>query len=146
MLSKLNTALDTKIFDKKNWKLHQKIKVESLSLLQEQSATCKWTSNWIIWLQNDPITIQKVQLTNVQNTFQENLKEDIQNIKSSTKMLVFADKSTNFYDLSRDHYEKLLHGNITQTYKKAGPQAKKNINKESKKFVKSLNLVEKMEC
>ena len=146
MLSKLNTALNTKIFDEKNWKLHQKIKVESLSLLQEQSATCKWTSNWIIWLQNDPITIQKVQLTNVQNTFQENLKEDIQNIKSSTKMLVFADKSTNFYDLSRDHYEKLLHGNITQTYKKAGPQAKKNINKESKKFVKSLNLVEKMEC
>ena len=61
-------------------------------------------------------------------------------------MLVFADKSTNFYDLSCDHYEKLLHGNITQTYKKAGPQAKKNINKESKKFVKSLNLVEKMEC
>ena len=58
--------------------------------------------------------IQKVEFTHVQNTFQENLKKDIQNIKSLTKMLVFADKSTNLYDLSRDHYDKLLHDNITQ--------------------------------
>ena len=63
-------------------------------------------------------------------------KKDIQNIKSSTKMLVFAGKSRNLYDLSRDHYEKSLHDNITQTYKKAGPQAKKNIDNGIKKICK----------
>ena len=64
----------------------------------------------------DPI--QKVEFTNVQNTFQKKLKKDIQSNKSSNNMLVFADKSTNLYELSRDNYEKLLHDNITQTYQK----------------------------
>ena len=59
--------------------------------------------------------IQKVEFTNVQNTFQQKLRKDVQSIKSSNNMLVFADKSTNLYELSRDHYEKLLHDNITQT-------------------------------
>ena len=59
--------------------------------------------------------IQKVEFTNVQNTFQQKLKKDIQSIKSSNNMLIFADKSTNLYELSRDQYEKLLYDNITQT-------------------------------
>ena len=60
-------------------------------------------------------------------------------------MLVFADKSTNIYKLSRDHYEKLLHDNITQTYQKTCYQTKK-IDREAKKFAKSLGLDERMEC
>ena len=59
--------------------------------------------------------IQKVEFTNVQNTFQQKLKKDVESIKSSNNMLIFADKSTNLYELSRDQYEKLLHDNITQT-------------------------------
>ena len=59
--------------------------------------------------------IQKVEFTNVQNTFQQKLKNDVHSIKSSNYMLVFADKSTNLYELSRDHYKKLLHDSITQT-------------------------------
>ena len=47
---------------------------------------------------------QKVEFTNVQNTFQQKLKKDVQSIKSSNNMLVYADKSTNLYELSRDHY------------------------------------------
>ena len=62
--------------------------------------------------------IQKVEFTNVQNTFQPKLKKDAQSIKSSNNMLVFADESTNLYELSRDLYEKLLQDNITQTYQK----------------------------
>ena len=42
-------------------------------------------------------------------------------------MLVFADKSTNLYEVSREHYEKLLQDNITQTYKRASPAAKKKL-------------------
>ena len=44
--------------------------------------------------------IQKVEFTNVQNTFQQKFKKDNQSIKSSNNMLVFADKSTNIYELS----------------------------------------------
>ena len=61
-------------------------------------------------------------------------------------MLLFADKSTNLYELSRDHYENLLHDNITQTYQKTRYQTKKKIDREAKKFAKSLGLDERMEC
>ena len=61
-------------------------------------------------------------------------------------MLVFADKSSNLYELSGDHCEKLLHDNITQTYQKTCYQTKKKIVREAKKFAKPLGLDERMEC
>ena len=90
--------------------------------------------------------IQKVEFTNVQNTFQQKLKNGVHSIKSSNNMLVFADKSTNLYELSRNHYEKLLHDSITQTYQETRYQTKKKIDREAKKFAKSLSLDERMEC
>ena len=90
--------------------------------------------------------IQKVEFTNVQNTFQQKLKNDVHSIKPSINMLVFADKSPNLYELSRNHNEKLLHDSITQTYQKTRYQTKDKTDKEAKKFAKSLNLNERMEC
>ena len=90
--------------------------------------------------------IQKVEFTNVQNTFQQKLKNGVHSIKSSSNTLVFADKITNLYELSQDHYEKLLHNNITQTYQKMCYQTKKKTDREAKKFAKSLNLDKRMEC
>ena len=60
-------------------------------------------------------------------------------------MLVFADKSTNLYELSRDNYQKLLHGNITQTYKKAPKDAKGDIDRKTKSFAKTLKIEDRME-
>ena len=59
-------------------------------------------------------------------------------------MLVFADKSTNLDELSRDHFLKLLQNNITQIYQKTRNQTKKKIDREAKKFAKSLGLDERM--
>ena len=61
-------------------------------------------------------------------------------------MLVFADKSTNLYEVSREHYAKLLHDNIMQTYNRASPGGKRKIDKESKKFAKHLGIDDIMEC
>ena len=58
-------------------------------------------------------------------------------------MLVFADKSTRLYELSRDYYEKLLQDNITQTYQETRYQTKKKTDREAKKFAKSLGLDER---
>ena len=90
--------------------------------------------------------IQEVEFTNVQNTFQQKLKKDVQSIKSSNDMLVFTYKSTNLYELSRDYYEKLLHDNITQRYQKMYYPTKSKTDREPKKFAKSLDLDERMEC
>ena len=61
-------------------------------------------------------------------------------------MLVFADKSINLYELSRENYQKLLHDNITQTCKKAPKNAKQDIDKKTKSFAKTPKIEDKMEC
>ena len=61
-------------------------------------------------------------------------------------MLVVADKNTNLYDILRNHYEKFLHDNATQIYKKAITKTKSNMKNESNKFAKSVDLDERMEC
>ena len=40
----------------------------------------------------------------------------------------------------------LLNNNITKTYRKTNSNAKRHINKETKKLSKELNLQDKMEC
>ena len=60
--------------------------------------------------------------------------------------MVFADKTNNTYELTRDKYNKLLHDNITKSYQKAEPAVKKSIDQEAKRLAKSINLENKMEC
>ena len=78
--------------------------------------------------------IQSKEFKTVRNEFLNKLQKDVENIRSSKYMLVFADKSTNIYEVSREHCEKLLHDSITQTYKRATPGTKRKIDKESKQF------------
>ena len=78
--------------------------------------------------------IRNVEFTNIRNEFLDHLNRDIESIQSSKKVLVFADKSTNLYVLSRENYQKLLHDNITQTYKKARKNAKRDIDRKTKSF------------
>ena len=60
-------------------------------------------------------------------------------------MLVFADKTTNLYEMSSDEYRKLLNDNITKTYQKSNVTAKNMIDMQSKSLAKSLNLDTRME-
>ena len=90
--------------------------------------------------------IRNIEFINVRNEFQDKLRQDLENIQSSKNILAFADESTNLYELYKESYEKLLHDNITQTYKKAPVNTKRKIDRESKKFAKTLSLDDKMEC
>ena len=80
------------------------------------------------------------------NSFQKNLQKDIQFIKSSNKMFVAADKTTNIYKMDVDNYRKLLRDNITSTYKKADKSLTKKINQEAKHIAEKLKLDNRIEC
>ena len=80
------------------------------------------------------------------NSFQNNLQKDIQSIKSSNKMFVVADKTTNIYKMDVDNYRKLLRDNITSTYKKAGKSLTKKINQDAKHIAEKLKLDNRIEC
>ena len=56
----------------------------------------------------------------VADPFLSKVQEDIKNINSSQKVVVFADKSTNVYETSPENYSKTLTDNITKSYKLSG--------------------------
>ncbi|KAL9982995.1 hypothetical protein ACROYT_G005115 [Oculina patagonica] len=60
--------------------------------------------------------IENLRFKKVRNSFQDKLKRDVKKINSSDKVLVFADKSRNVYELEKPQYEKLLRENITKSY------------------------------
>ena len=65
------------------------------------------------------LMIKNIEFRNVKNYFQEKLKEDINEIKTSDKVFVAADKSRHIYKMDKQQYAKLLTENVTKTYKKS---------------------------
>ena len=81
----------------------------------------------------------------VKDSFQRKLNEDILNIKSSPDVYAFADKTTNVYKLPPQDYRKLLHENITKSYKKSPTCLEKSINLEAKETAAGFKLDNRIE-
>ena len=90
--------------------------------------------------------IPNIKFRSVKDTFQKKLKEDIPKIKQSPNVFVFADKTSNIYKMPEEHHKKLLHDNVTKTYKKAPPKLETSINLEAKNIAKLINLDDCIEC
>ena len=52
---------------------------------------------------------------------------------------------TNMYEVSPTEYKKLLHDNITKTYRKSTPRLEKAINMEAKCIAKKINLDDRID-
>ena len=65
--------------------------------------------------------IQDIKFKDRPNAFQQKLKQDLNEIRRSSNLLVPADKSTNLYEVDTENYNKLLFENITKTYKNHQP-------------------------
>ena len=70
----------------------------------------------------------------------DRLKEDTDRINNEPKLLIAADKTTNFYKLDPSTYNDLLEKNITKSYKKAQPKTTQAIHKENKAIVTRLRI------
>ena len=81
----------------------------------------------------------------VKNKFQQKLNGDLKNIRNSKNLLVFADKTNNMYEMSKENYNKLLHDNITKTYKKTNSSMKHKIDKEAANIAKSFHSQDRVE-
>ena len=62
--------------------------------------------------------IKTLKFRRTKDRFQSQLKEDIRKISKSTNVLVFADKTSNIYELKPDEHRKLLSNNITRKHLK----------------------------
>ena len=90
------------------------------------------------------LMVKNIEFKNVKNKFHEKLKEDINEIKTSDKMFVGADKSRHISKMEKQQYPKLLTENITETYKKSNKKKISNINFTAKKITEKLS-IERME-
>ena len=67
--------------------------------------------------ENDLLSmIKTVKFRKVNDSFQSRLKADINKINNSSNVFVFADKTSNVYEMKPDDYKKILKENITKTY------------------------------
>ena len=74
------------------------------------------------------------------NNFQQQLRKDINSMKSSNKLYVPADKTTNMYKVTPQEYDRLLTNSITKTYKKTNNNTKHLINDEGKRIMKDQSI------
>ncbi len=74
--------------------------------------------------------ISNVKFRNVNNPFLNQISEDTRKVNDSKNIFVFADKSTNVYEMSPEHYNKLLSENITKSYKSSSDDVYDSINEE----------------
>ena len=86
--------------------------------------------------------VRNIKFRRVRNDFQDKLKDDIKQINNSSKALIFADKTTNLYELDKTQYDKLLHQAVTKTYKNIS----NIINEEAKDLATELDIKDRMEC
>ena len=79
--------------------------------------------------------------------FQQKMKEDISQIKSSPDILIFTDKINNIYKTSPQEYQKLLfNNNITKSYQKPTEHLEKPIKMEAKYISKKVDLDNRIKC
>ena len=80
--------------------------------------------------------IRSINSKPVRNDYQKKLTEDINNIKSSENLLIFADKTTNLYEMTPEQYKTILTNNTTKTYRKAERSTQIIIDRKAKQFPK----------
>ena len=63
--------------------------------------------------------IKNLEFRQISNNFQGKFKNDIEHIKKSNEVFIFADKSRNIYEVELEKYKKLLKENMTKNYNRS---------------------------
>ena len=90
--------------------------------------------------------LETIKFRDTKNYFQDTLASALKRINSSDKMFVFANKTRNIYETSLDTYNKLLHDNITRTYKHGSEENFSEINNELNHIANKLLIGNRIKC
>ena len=105
--------------------------------------TAKWSSlvKELVPFENDMMDmIKNLEFKRVNNEFQSNLRKDIRQIRKSNNLFVSADKSRNIYKVSKASYDRMMHENVTKTYKKCNTNKSNSINLKAKQIGSKLKI------
>ena len=87
-----------------------------------------------------------VKFRNHSNHFQNNLKRDIRRIEADNRMLIAADKTTNYYHLDKIEHDALLEKSLNKDYKKASAEIVRDIIAGDKKIAEELEIADRVYC
>ena len=90
--------------------------------------------------------VKNVTFRNVYDNFHDQLNKDIKSIRKSNNVFIFAHKTGNLYETNEENYNKLLHENISKTYRKTANKIYKNINKQAKAIASNYEIAERIDC
>ena len=88
--------------------------------------------------------IKNIQFGKVSSAFLLKLDKAINNIKSSKKIYILANKTQKFNEIKNKDHEKILQENVTKTYQKSKPFFAKEDHIEAKEIAKEFNLDDKL--
>ena len=88
--------------------------------------------------------VKNIEFRNVNNTFQNKLKEEQEFVRNQSKVFVAADKTTNFYLIEPNEYKKHVDKNVQKEYKKAKDKNIRQINQAHKTVVRKLELQDRV--
>ena len=95
--------------------------------------------------EDDIIDMMKnIELNNKTNPFQQKLKTEQNNIKEEPKLIIAADKTSNFYKVEPKVYKELVSKNVQKDYKKEKAQNVQKTNKAHKNIIKKLNIQDRV--
>ena len=84
--------------------------------------------------------VENIEYRDAKNDFQKELGAKIDGIKSETKVIIPADKTSNFYKLEKENFLDLVERNVHKEYKKSRKEEVDQGINEHKEIVKKLNL------
>jgi hypothetical protein len=84
--------------------------------------------------------VEKIEFRDAKNDYQKDLTMKIENIKSEKKVIVPADKTSNFYKMDKEDYLELVEKNVHKEYKKAQNEEVAHGIEKQKEIVNKLNL------
>ena len=88
--------------------------------------------------------VNNIEYKNVSNPFQTKLNTDIRNIQNEPKLLIPADKTTNFYKVDTATAQALQEKDLNKDYIKAGKVVLNKLNKEAKQVTTKLGLQDRV--
>ena len=80
----------------------------------------------------------------IQSDFLKELDKKVKDIKKSKNVFVAADKSSNYYEMSKEHHSELLLKAINKDYKKAPYGKVDEVNREAKVITDKLEISDKI--
>ena len=111
-----------------------------------KTVKCPSSVKELVPFENDMMDmIKNLEFKRVNNEFQSNLRNDIRQIRRSNNLFISADKSRNIYKVSKASYERMMHENVTKTYKKCNTNKSNSINFKAKQIASKLKIDDRVQ-